>query len=134
MLNNSVVASDSEAGVSQKGKFKTPTLRNIAITAPYMHNGVFQTLEAVLSFYQHAKIRAKKIDDNTLINDVVNPDTGMAFGDPEVNENISHDLLAGSDSDLDDDEIEQLECFFMSLTDQRYESLLDQDKVTACGL
>jgi cytochrome c peroxidase len=31
--------------------FKTPTLRNVALTAPYMHNGVFNTLEEVLNFY-----------------------------------------------------------------------------------
>ena len=31
--------------------FKTPTVRNIALTAPYMHNGVFNTLEEVVDFY-----------------------------------------------------------------------------------
>ncbi|HWV73172.1 MAG TPA: cytochrome c peroxidase [Pseudosphingobacterium sp.] len=31
--------------------FKTPTLRNIAETAPYMHNGVYKTLEEVMDFY-----------------------------------------------------------------------------------
>ncbi|MEJ7659359.1 MAG: hypothetical protein WKG07_06905 [Hymenobacter sp.] len=31
--------------------FKTPTLRNVALTAPYMHNGQYQTLEEVLDFY-----------------------------------------------------------------------------------
>jgi cytochrome c peroxidase len=31
--------------------FKTPTLRNIALTAPYMHNGVYQTLDEVVDFY-----------------------------------------------------------------------------------
>jgi hypothetical protein len=31
--------------------FKTPTLRNIELTAPYMHNGVFKTLEEVVDFY-----------------------------------------------------------------------------------
>ncbi|HTF81537.1 MAG TPA: cytochrome c peroxidase, partial [Cytophagales bacterium] len=31
--------------------FKTPTLRNIALTAPYMHNGAFKTLEEVMTFY-----------------------------------------------------------------------------------
>lgn len=31
--------------------FKTPTLRNIELTGPYMHNGVFNTLEEVVSFY-----------------------------------------------------------------------------------
>ena len=32
-------------------EFKTPTLRNIALTAPYMHNGAFDTLEEVVEFY-----------------------------------------------------------------------------------
>ena len=31
--------------------FKTPTLRNIDLTAPYMHNGVYRTLEEVIDFY-----------------------------------------------------------------------------------
>jgi cytochrome c peroxidase len=31
--------------------FKTPTLRNIAQTAPYMHNGIFRSLEQVVDFY-----------------------------------------------------------------------------------
>lgn len=34
-----------------KGMFKTPTIRNIAETAPYMHNGVYNTLEEVVNFY-----------------------------------------------------------------------------------
>ncbi len=33
------------------GKFKTPTLRNIELTAPYMHDGRYQTLEEVVQFY-----------------------------------------------------------------------------------
>ena len=31
--------------------FKTPTLRNISLTAPYMHNGIFSTLDDVIEFY-----------------------------------------------------------------------------------
>jgi cytochrome c peroxidase len=31
--------------------FKTPSLRNVALTAPYMHNGVYRTLEQVVDFY-----------------------------------------------------------------------------------
>ena len=42
-------------GVTQKkedyGKFKIPSLRNIELTAPYMHDGRFKTLEEVLHFY-----------------------------------------------------------------------------------
>ncbi len=34
-----------------KGKFRTPSLRDLCYTAPYMHNGVFQTLEEVVAFY-----------------------------------------------------------------------------------
>ena len=34
-----------------KHSFKTPTVRNAALTAPYMHNGVYQTLEEVVDFY-----------------------------------------------------------------------------------
>jgi len=36
---------------ADRWKYKTPSLRNIALTAPYMHNGVFATLEDVLEFY-----------------------------------------------------------------------------------
>ncbi len=34
-----------------KHSFKTPTVRNATLTAPYMHNGVFTTLEEVIDFY-----------------------------------------------------------------------------------
>ncbi len=40
---------------SDIGKFKTPSLRNIAVTAPYMHNGMFATLEEVLRYYNNPK-------------------------------------------------------------------------------
>lgn len=36
---------------SDKGAFKAPTLRNVALTAPYMHDGRFQTLEEVVEHY-----------------------------------------------------------------------------------
>jgi parallel beta-helix repeat protein len=39
------------AGAGYEHAFKVPTLRNVALTAPYMHNGVFSTLEEVLDFY-----------------------------------------------------------------------------------
>lgn len=37
--------------INQNGKFKVMSLRNIEITAPYGHNGVFQTLEQIVHFY-----------------------------------------------------------------------------------
>lgn len=36
---------------ADRGAFKTPTLRNIALTAPYMHDGSLKTLRAVVDFY-----------------------------------------------------------------------------------
>ena len=36
---------------TDRGKFKTPSLRNIELTAPYMHNGSMSSLEEVVSFY-----------------------------------------------------------------------------------
>ena len=36
-------------------RFRTPTLRNVALTAPYMHNGVLATLEDVLRFYDEGR-------------------------------------------------------------------------------
>ena len=38
-------------GDPYRNAFKVPTLRNVALTAPYMHNGRFQTLEEVVAFY-----------------------------------------------------------------------------------
>ncbi len=36
---------------ADKGRFKTPGLRNVAVTGPYMHDGRFKTLEQVVSYY-----------------------------------------------------------------------------------
>ena len=36
-------------------RFRTPTLRNVALTAPYMHNGTLETLEDVLRFYDNGR-------------------------------------------------------------------------------
>src|SRR5690606_18827889 len=41
----------SAVGDAPDGAFKVPTLRNIVLSAPYMHNGIFSTLEEVIDFY-----------------------------------------------------------------------------------
>lgn len=52
---DSVFADPGAGGVTglaqDMGRFKTPTLRNVALTAPYMHDGRFQTLEEVIDHY-----------------------------------------------------------------------------------
>lgn len=42
----------SDAGVDNQYKFRTPSLRNLRFTAPYMHSGKIKTLEHVLEFYE----------------------------------------------------------------------------------
>lgn len=49
-------------GGGPNGAFKIPTLRNIALTAPYMHNGAFETLEEVLNFYSGGGGRGLGLD------------------------------------------------------------------------
>jgi cytochrome c peroxidase len=44
------------------GMFKTPGLRNVTRTAPYMHNGVFKTLEEVVEFYNDGGGRGRGLD------------------------------------------------------------------------
>ncbi|MCU7548311.1 hypothetical protein OCK74_04255 [Chitinophagaceae bacterium LB-8] len=44
--------------------FKTPTVRNVQLTAPYMHNGVFSTLEEVIDFYDQGGAAGRKMELN----------------------------------------------------------------------
>ncbi|MCZ2123233.1 MAG: right-handed parallel beta-helix repeat-containing protein [Anaerolineales bacterium] len=48
---------------SLDGAFRAPTLRNIALTAPYMHNGIFATLEEVIDFYAKGGGRATGVEN-----------------------------------------------------------------------
>jgi cytochrome c peroxidase len=47
-----------------KGAFKTPTLRDIALTAPYMHNGAYSTLEEVVDHYDRGGDDKENLDPN----------------------------------------------------------------------
>lgn len=57
-----------------KGMFKTPTIRNIELTGPYMHNGKYNTLEEVVDFYDHGGAAGKGIElpQQTLSSDSLN--------------------------------------------------------------
>jgi cytochrome c peroxidase len=46
------------------GKFKTPSLRNVALTGPYMHDGRLATLEEVVDHYDHSVVRSATLDPN----------------------------------------------------------------------
>lgn len=49
---------------AEMGMFKTPTLRNVAVTAPYMHDGRFQTLDQVLDHYISGGHYAENVNPN----------------------------------------------------------------------
>jgi cytochrome c peroxidase len=104
------------ADPAQAGRFKVPTLRNVALTAPYMHNGVFAELRTVLLFYNKYLARGSKAQ--------INPETGAPWGEPEVAENLALDKLEAGRA-LDERSINALLAFLRMLTDRRYEPLLE---------
>jgi cytochrome c peroxidase len=65
--------------VYDNGRFKTPSLRNVALTAPYMHDGRFATLEEVVAHYDHGVQRPANLDPNL----AKHPATGMQLTSEE---------------------------------------------------
>ena len=103
----------------QDGRFKVPTLRNVAVTGPYMHNGVFEDLRSVVLFYNIYTSRRASAR--------INPETGEDWGPPEVAANLSLTELQ-SGLMLDDRRVDALVAFLETLTDRRYEPLLAEQK------
>jgi cytochrome c peroxidase len=80
--------------VQDLGKFKVPSLRNVAATAPYMHNGMFATLKEVIEYYNNPR---------ALIADPINMDSTLT-----------------KPLDLTIQEKVDLENFLIGLTDKRF--------------
>ncbi|MCF4164688.1 methylamine utilization protein MauG [Zavarzinia compransoris] len=97
------------------GRFKVPSLRNVAVTGPYMHNGVFKDLRTVVLFYNKYNSKAPRRQ--------IDPETGEAWGAPEVADNLSLKELETGPA-LDDKRVDALVAFMRTLTDARYESLM----------
>ncbi|NIZ14552.1 cytochrome-c peroxidase [Phaeobacter sp. HF9A] len=100
-----------------RGKFKTPTLRNVAVTGPYMHNGVFKDLRTVVLFYNKYNSKAE--------NAQINPETGAPWGDAPVPETLSTKELTHGPA-LEARRVDALVAFLKTLTDARYEHLLEE--------
>lgn len=77
-----------------KHSFKTVSVRNVALTAPYMHNGIYNSLEEIVDFYDEGGGRGKGMD-------------------------IPHQTLPGDLLELTDTEKQELIAFMKSLTDRR---------------
>ncbi len=76
------------------GRFKTPGLRNIAMTAPYMHNGMHKTLREVIDYYNEP--------------------------DKFISNSVNRDTLLAKPLGLTEQEKQDLEAFLNSLTDARF--------------
>jgi cytochrome c peroxidase len=102
------------------GKFKVPTLRNIAVTGPYMHNGVFRELRTAIRFYNHYIVRSKRSRTN--------PETDLPWGAAAFPDTVDLDLLSEGQP-IDNRRIEALIAFLRTLTDARYEPLLGSQPI-----
>ncbi|PIE16473.1 MAG: methylamine utilization protein MauG [Rhodobacterales bacterium] len=102
---------------AQKGKFRTSTLRNVAVTGPYMHNGVFKDLRTVVLFYNKYNSTAKARQ--------INPETGKPWRAPEYADTLEVEKLTHGPA-LDDRRVDALVAFLKTLTDARYEHLLEE--------
>lgn len=81
--------------------FRTPTLRNVELTAPYMHNGAYRTLDGVLAFYA----RGGDFDEK------VNPHLHPAMREFAANQGTPEGMSAGDRADII--------AFLRTLTDPR---------------
>ena len=80
---------------AEDGKFRVSSLRNVALTAPYAHNGFFADLRSVVQFYN-----TRDIAD---------------WGAPEVPETVNHDELGNLG--LNDAEVDAIVAFLETLSD-----------------
>jgi cytochrome c peroxidase len=99
------------------GAFKVPTLRNVALTAPYFHNGKFKTLREVVSFYVRRDTNPEEWYPSGA--------NGIEkFNDlpPEYRGNVNttevpYNRKLGDQPALDSDEIDDVVAFLNTLTD-----------------
>jgi cytochrome c peroxidase len=63
------------------GKYKTPTLRNVSVTAPYMHDGRFVTLHDVIEHYRHGVLRSPTLAPELIAQDGT---PGLSMTDAEA--------------------------------------------------
>jgi cytochrome c peroxidase len=72
-----------DTGMAERGFFRVPPLRNVALTAPYMHNGSLASLDEVIRFYEQGGAEgANRPEQNRLV-------SGFILSDQE-----RHDLIA----------------------------------------
>lgn len=121
-VDNGLLDNPAITDPSFKGKYKVPSLRNVAVTAPYMHNGVFHDLKTVVRFYNKYNSRSKAAQ--------IDNETKKPWAAPEVPDTISLTELEKGDA-LDTRRENALVAFLKTLTDKRYEPLLKAQEEAA---
>ena len=105
---------------AHKGLFKVPTLRNIALTAPYMHDGRLPSLESVLDHYNEG------IQTSSTLSPLITEADNLAISDDLISETITPSL------NLTAAEKTAIIAFLMTLTDEAFISNPDfSDPFTA---
>ena len=101
------------------GAFKVPTLRNVAVTAPYMHNGFFARLRDVVRFYV-TRDTNPELWYPTSAGGVVRKlnDLPAAYQGNVNTDEVPYDRHPGESPRLDDTEIDDLVAFLGTLTDR----------------
>ncbi|TDX67449.1 cytochrome c peroxidase [Methylosinus sp. sav-2] len=100
------------------GQFKAPTLRNIAVTGPYLHNGAFASLRDVVAFYatrdtDPARWYPKKEGATAKYDDLP-----AAYHDNVNVKEVPYDRKPGETPRLDESEIDAIAAFLRTLTDR----------------
>jgi len=95
--------------LSEIGAFKTPTLRNVALTAPYMHDGSLATLREVVEHYNNGGVLPAGAPVNPFLAGGIRP-----LG-------------------LTEQQIDDLVAFMESLTSPQFEQLVEPERVSALG-
>lgn len=97
---------------SERGLYKVPSLRNIAITAPYMHNGYFKTLRGVIDFYNSRDVKPKCKSKLVSEADALKQ---KCWPVPEITSNVNREELGKLK--MTASEMADLEAFLLTLTD-----------------
>ena len=119
-IDDGLLSNPAVTDIAERGKYKVPTLRNIAVTGPYMHNGVFRDLRTVIEFYDHF-LSGSQFN--------INPETGSPWRAPQLPSTVSLVELQEGRT-LNNDEVEAMVCFLRALTDQRYEHLIEEKGIS----
>jgi len=94
------------------GQFKSPSLRNVAISGPYMHNGYFKTLRGVVDFYNTRDVKPRCADKFTREADAIAQGCWPVAEYPKTMNTTNLGNLHLSEQDVDD-----LVAYMETLTD-----------------